>query len=58
MQLVLTDLMGRVITTQNQGVEAGASSLKVSVEQSLPQGVYLLQVTQGEATSTFRVVKQ
>ena len=57
-QLVLTDLMGRVITTQNQGVEAGASSLKVSVEQSLPQGVYLLQVTQGEATSTFRVVKQ
>ena len=57
-QVTLTDLMGRVITTQHQGVEAGASSLKVNVEQSLPQGVYLLQVTQGDATSTFRVVKQ
>ena len=57
-QVTLTDLMGRQVLTQTYGVEAGTSSLNVSVDQQLAQGVYLLQVRQGEATSTFRVVKQ
>ena len=57
-QVTLTDLMGRQILAQHYGVEAGTALLQVNVEQSIAQGVYLLQVTQGDAISTFRVVKQ
>lgn len=56
--VTLTDMLGRQIYSQLTAVNAGQATLQLTLNQALPQGVYVLQVRQGDATGQIRVVKQ
>lgn len=55
--LALTDLSGRVLDRWQAALEPGLNTLSIPTA-SLPDGVYLLQASDGQQTRTLRVSKQ
>jgi hypothetical protein len=53
--IILTDVTGRVAHKQSVRVESGENQLAIDLSGN-PQGVYLLQLRQGEAKSVIRVI--
>ena len=55
-QVTLVDMMGREVYSRSCNASVGA--LTVAPQVQLPQGVYLLKVSNNGSTGTYRVVKQ
>jgi hypothetical protein len=58
LHLLLHDALGRVVRQCSTSVPAGASSLAIPEVSTLPAGMYLLTVRQGDHTQVLRVVHQ
>jgi hypothetical protein len=54
-EVMITDVTGRVAHKQSVRVESGENQLAIDLIGN-PQGVYLLQLRQGEAKSVIRVI--
>ena len=54
----LFDMTGRVVLSDKQRVLSGTSNIQLTNAQSLPRGVYTLQVSDGERSFRSRVIKR